>query len=267
MATIQQISQLFITVLNRVVDAPTMAYWTQKGDFNPALIESFLSEKAGAQSGQGTKDFIQMAYKNALGKMPSDDPEGMQWWEDQVSANAWSKADFLVHFLHTIDLYRDGTIAGNAAEKQAVALFDVKFALGIYASNTLKDEVADSNSDSVTFGKGLTDITTSNLATALGTVQEEIGKLGKGEGNDNGGATSPDGNVGDDSQNPDDSNDGNNANTEDNENGGTNWNFGSGGSGESADDNVGDSGSNEPEEQQIDALGVNPYAPTDSPIA
>lgn len=264
MATVQQISQLFITVLNRVVDAPTMTYWTQKGDYNPALVESFLSEKAGAQSGQGTKDFIQMAYKNALGKSPADDPEGMQWWEDQVEANSWSKADFLVQFLHTIDLYRDGTIAGDAAEKQAVALFDVKFALGIYASNTLKDEIPDSSSDSVTFGKGLTDITTSNLATALGTVQEEIGKLGKGEENDNSGATSPD--NGGDSQNLDDSND-DNANTEENDNGGTNWNFGSGGSGESGDDNVGDSGSGELEEQQIDALGVNPYAPTDSPIA
>ncbi|MDE7195539.1 MAG: DUF4214 domain-containing protein [Helicobacter sp.] len=259
MATIQQISQLFITVLNRVVDAPTMAYWTQKGDYNPALVESFLSEKAAAQSGQGTKDFIQMAYKNALGKLPADDPEGMQWWEDQVSANSWSRADFLVNFLHTIDLYRDGTIAGNAAEKQAVALFDVKFALGIYASNTLKDEIPDSSSDSITFGKGLTDITTSNLATALGTVQEEIGKLGKGDGNDSGSGTTPPDNAGGDSQNPDDSNDGNNGNTEENDNGGTNWNFGSGGNG--------DSGNNELEEQQIDALGVNPNVPTDSPIA
>lgn len=250
MATIQQISQLFITVLNRVVDAPTMAYWTQKGDYNTALVESFLNEKASAQSGQGTKDFIQMAYKNALGKSPADDPEGMQWWEEQMSANSWSKADFLVNFLHTIDLYRDGTIAGSADEKQAVALFDVKFALGIYASNTLKDEVLDSNSDSITFGKGLTDITTSNLATALATVQEEIGKLGKGENNDSSGdnTTSPDDDAGNDSQNPGDSN------TEENDNGGTNWNFGSGGNGEV-------------EEQQIDALGVNPSVPTDSPIA
>lgn len=257
MATVQQISQLFITVLNRVVDAPTMAYWTQKGDYSPALVESFLNEKAGAQSGQGTKDFIQMAYKNALGKSPSDDPEGMQWWEDQMNANSWSKADFLVNFLHTIDLYRDGTIAGNAADKQAIALFDVKFALGIYGSSTLKDEILDSNSDSVTFGKGLTDITASNLATALITVQEEIGKLGKGEEDDNSGTTPPDGNAGDDSNND------NNGNTEDNDNGGTNWNFGSGGSGDDGSESVG----GEPEEQSIDALGVNPYAPTDSPIA
>lgn len=258
MATVQQISQLFITVLNRVVDAPTMSAWTQKGDFNVALIEAFLGEKAGTQNGQGNKEFIQMAYKNALGKSPSDDAEGMQWWEEQMSANSWSKADFLVNFLHTIDLYRDGTIESNADEKQAVSLFDVKFALGIYASNTLKDEVLDSNSDSVTFGKGLTDITTSNLATALATVQEEIGKLGKGENNDSSGddTTSPDDNAGNDSQNPDDNN------TEENDNGGTNWNFGSGGNGEGED-----SGNGEVEEQQIDALGVNPSVPTDSPIA
>ena len=77
--------------------------------------------------------------------------------------------------------------------------------------------------------------------------------------NDSDSGTTPPDNAGGDSQNPDDSNDGNNGNTEENDNGGTNWNFGSGGNG--------DSGNNELEEQQIDALGVNPNVPTDSPIA
>lgn len=259
MITTQQVSQLFITILNRVVDSATMKYWTQKETFNPALVNSFLTEQADAQSKLDTKAFIQLAYKNALGKTTADDPEGMQWWEDQMNANQWSKADFIVQFLHTIDLYRNGTIAGSAAEKQAVSLFDVKFALGIYASDTLKEDFS-GKVDSLTFGKGLTDITASNLTTALGAVQTEIAKLGgkdTGNNNNNSGSSGGSTTEGDSnsSQKPDD-NTNNSNNTESNDNGGTNWSFGTGGS-----------DSNASQQSEIEATGVNPYVPTDSPIA
>lgn len=261
MITTQQVSQLFITILNRVVDSATMKYWTQKETFNPALVNSFLTEQADAQSKLDTKAFIQLAYKNALGKTTADDPEGMQWWEDQMNANQWSKADFIVQFLHTIDLYRNGTIVGSAAEKQAVSLFDVKFALGIYASDTLKEDFS-GKVDSLTFGKGLTDITASNLTTALGAVQTEIAKLGgkdtgNNSNNNNSGSSGGSTTEGDSnsSQKPDD-NTNNSNNTESNDNGGINWSFGTGGS-----------DSNESQQSEIEASGVNPYVPTDSPIA
>ncbi len=261
MATTQQVSQLFITVLNRVVDSATMKYWTQKETFDRAFIDSFLTEQADAQLKLDTKAFVQLVYQNALGKTTADDPEGMQWWEDQMNANQWSKADFLVRFLHTIDLYRDGTIVGSAAEKQAVSLFDVKFALGIYASDTLKEDFS-GKVDSLTFGKGLTDITASNLSTALGAVQNEIAKLGgKDLGNNNNSSSGSGGSTtegdSDSSQKPDD-NTNNSNNTESNDNGGTNWSFGTGGS---------DSSANESQQSEIEATGVNPYVPTDSPIA
>lgn len=175
MASKEEVSKLFITVLNRVLDVNTMDYWLQKSDYNAQFIDAFLTEKAEKQNELSTKDFVELVYKNALDKSPTDDPEGMQWWTDSITNNNWSKAEFLVRFFDTIELYKNGTIPSTTEETHAVSFFEVKHSLAKHASETIKHDV--SNTDTLTFGVGLTNMTVNSIGTSINKIQSEIDKI------------------------------------------------------------------------------------------
>ena len=135
-ASVKGVVELYVAFFNRMPDADGLAYWLDqiKGGKSLADVsQTFYTIGASAQysaltgfsTSMGNADFINVFYKNVLGRADGADAGGMKYWSDKLLAGTssrWSLAQDILASAHT---YKGDKTLGYVAD-----LLDDKFALG-----------------------------------------------------------------------------------------------------------------------------------------
>ena len=118
MATANQVSQLFVALYNRAIDATTAQKYSGQA-YNAQLVNNIIADNGGVT--ETGRAFIERLYKNALGKNPSDDLDGINYWtslaegkqfnettgifEQTASQQPLSRGDTVLSFLSSVNAW------------------------------------------------------------------------------------------------------------------------------------------------------------------
>lgn len=105
MATANQVSQLFVALYNRAIDGVTAQQYGGR-----AYNQSFISEVIGLTPNLRTmtnQEFVELVYKNALGKDNNSDKAGIDYWVTQANTNNWRREQLTDNLLRSINAWAD----------------------------------------------------------------------------------------------------------------------------------------------------------------
>jgi len=143
--TIQQIAQssnssdvnrlieLYVAFFNRVPDADGLEYWI--GQFNGgqstnAIAESFYSAGVqytaltGFSSSMSNADFVNVIYRNVLGRQDGADADGLAYWTGELASGRASRGSLVSTILDSAHTFK-----GNATWGWVADLLDNKIAV------------------------------------------------------------------------------------------------------------------------------------------
>lgn len=192
MATANQVSQLFVALYNRAIDATTAQKYAGQA-YNAQLVNNIIADNGGVT--ETGRAFIERLYKNALGKNPSDDLDGITYWTNQAegkvfnettgtheataSQQPWSRGDTVLRFLSSVNAWNtDGAMTRpeymnetqwathSALARAGADVFGVK----VQVSNQAATRVGgDAGAANLTFdgAGGLENVTKDNYKSAL----------------------------------------------------------------------------------------------------
>ena len=167
MATANQVSQLFVALYNRAIDGVTAQTYAGR-----SYNQSFISEVIGLTPNLRTmtnQEFVELVYKNALGKDNNSDKEGIDYWVSQANENNWRREQLTDNLLRSINAWADqnADTTGLSQEKitlasQGATVFRTKVAIAEQAATTVGGQA---DTYALTFGSGLEDVTINNYNT------------------------------------------------------------------------------------------------------
>lgn len=170
-----QVSQLYVSIFGRASEGEGNAYWcTTQSDITIAANTMLATGAAQSYFGATLNDnqaFIEFIYENTLGKTYAEDPDGVNYWVDELS-NGKSKGKVIATLINAA---MDPQWTGLAAQDQ----FINKVAVCNYTALTIAT-VPDVNDLSafVGFIENVTDNpTTVNASKAL--IEEQSGSTQK----------------------------------------------------------------------------------------
>ena len=142
-AQTQQLSELYVALFNRVPDADGMSYWLDQikaGQSFNQIAESFYSagitysQLTGFSSSMSNADFINVIYKNVLGRKDGADAGGLSHWEGALLRGDATRPSLVSQILNSAHSYKGdptwGWVADLLDNKIAVAtLFSIDMGL------------------------------------------------------------------------------------------------------------------------------------------
>jgi hypothetical protein len=147
-ANVQRLMELYVAFFNRVPEADGLAYWI--GEMNAgkqinAIADIFYeagikySELTGFTATMSNADFVNVIYRNVLGRTDGADAEGLAYWSAELAEGRASRGSLVSTILDAAHNFKGDTTWGWVANlldnKIAVAkIFAVDFGLG-YASS------------------------------------------------------------------------------------------------------------------------------------
>ncbi|MDE7173148.1 MAG: DUF4214 domain-containing protein, partial [Helicobacter sp.] len=157
MATANQVSQLFVALYNRAIDGVTAQQYGGR-----AYNQGFISEVIGLTPNLRTmtnQEFVELVYKNALGKDNNSDKEGIDYWVSQANENNWRREELTDNLLKSINAWADqnADTTGLTQEQitlasQGATVFRTKVAIAEQAATTVGGQA---DTYALTFGSGL----------------------------------------------------------------------------------------------------------------
>lgn len=96
-ANVQRLMELYVAFFNRVPDAEGLAYWIGQmnaGQKTNQIAETFYnagiqySDLTGFSASMSNTDFINVVYKNVLGRATGADQDGLTYWNGKLSSGA-----------------------------------------------------------------------------------------------------------------------------------------------------------------------------------
>ncbi|MDE7255375.1 MAG: DUF4214 domain-containing protein, partial [Helicobacter sp.] len=167
MATANQVSQLFVALYNRAIDGVTAQQYGGR-----AYNQGFISEVIGLTPNLRTmtnQEFVELVYKNALGKDNNSDKAGIDYWVSQANENNWRREQLTDNLLRSINAWADqnADTTGLTQEQitlasQGATVFRTKVAIAEQAATTVGGQA---DTYALTFGSGLEDVTILNYNT------------------------------------------------------------------------------------------------------
>ena len=135
MGTLQthQLAELYVAFFNRVPDADGMSYWLDQvkaGQSFNQIAESFYnagvaySQLTGFSSTMSNADFINVIYKNVLGRKEGADAGGLSFWEASLQSGKASRGSLVSDILNSAHTFK-----GNATWGWVADLLDNKIAV------------------------------------------------------------------------------------------------------------------------------------------
>lgn len=127
---LKNLEDLYVAYFNRIPEANGLNYWISQMKAGMTLEQvgnAFYSaaisfpELTGYRSGMSSTEFVNLIYKNALGRKDGADPEGMTYWTTQLDSGKESKGSMV----HTI-IDTAHTFKGNAEWGWVADLLDNK---------------------------------------------------------------------------------------------------------------------------------------------
>jgi hypothetical protein len=129
----QKLAELYVAFFNRVPDADGMSYWLDQvkaGQGFNQIAESFYnagvaySQLTGFSSTMSNADFINVIYKNVLGRKEGADEGGLSFWDDSLQSGRASRGSLVSDILNSAHTFK-----GNATWGWVADLLDNKIAV------------------------------------------------------------------------------------------------------------------------------------------
>ena len=137
---LNSLTELYVAFFNRVPEAGGFDYWIKElagGRSMTDIAQSFYSagvqysSVTGFSAGMTDQDFINVFYKNVLGRAEGADAGGLSYWNGKLadgSSTRWSLAQDILASAHTFK--------GNATWGHVADLLDNKVTVGTYHAVT-----------------------------------------------------------------------------------------------------------------------------------
>ena len=137
---LNSLTELYVAFFNRVPEAGGFDYWIKElagGKSMNDIAQSFYnagvqySSVTGFSAGMTDQDFINVFYKNVLGRAEGADAGGLSYWNGKLadgSSTRWSLAQDILASAHTFK--------GNATWGYVADLLDNKVTVGTYHAVT-----------------------------------------------------------------------------------------------------------------------------------
>lgn len=124
-ANVQRLIELYVAFFNRVPEADGLAYWI--GDMKSgmkinAIAEVFYdagikySELTGFSTSMSNADFVNVVYRNVLGRKDGADPEGLAYWSTELSAGRESRGSLVSTMLDSAHTFKGDKTWGWVAD-------------------------------------------------------------------------------------------------------------------------------------------------------
>ena len=180
-ADVQRLAELYVAFFNRVPDADGLSYWIDQlgaGQNVPQIAEAFYnagiqySSLTGFSAGMTGADFVNVIYKNVLGRSEGADAGGLVYWTDKLANGTESHGSLVTTILTSAHSFKGDTTWGWVADlldnKLTVAkTFAVDWGLNY---NT----AAESISQGMAIAAAVTPTDTSAAITLIGVTGSEL---------------------------------------------------------------------------------------------
>jgi hypothetical protein len=166
---LNSLTELYIAFFNRVPEASGLDYWIKKlagGESMTQIVKSFYeagvqySSQTGFSLNMTDQDFINVFYKNVLGRPQGADTDGMAYWNGKLmddSSTRWSLAQDILNSAHT---FKNDATWGWVAD-----LLDNKVSVGKYNAVTAAVDYL-TPQETVTKGMGIAQLITATDTSA-----------------------------------------------------------------------------------------------------
>ena len=123
-ATVQRVMELYVAFFNRTPDADGLAYWlgqSKAGASTIQIAESFYSvgiqytALTGFSATMTTTDFINVVYRNVLGRTDGADAGGLQYWTDKLTSGKETRGSLVSTILDAAHTYKGDATYGWVA--------------------------------------------------------------------------------------------------------------------------------------------------------
>ncbi len=172
---VQRLVELYVAFFNRVPDADGLAYWIgeiKSGRSINQIAESFyeagvkFADVTGFSANMNNTDFINIVYRNVLGRGDGADAEGLAYWNAQLSNGSESRGSLVSTILDAAHGLKGslawGWVANLLDNKITVAkTFAIDWGLGYATSN-------DSITQGMAIAAAVTPTDTSAALTLIG---------------------------------------------------------------------------------------------------
>ena len=141
-ATLKTLEELYVGFFNRVPDADGLAYWigqSAAGKSTDSIADSFYAAAAqypqtGYSVSMTSADFVNLVYRNVLGRTSGADADGLKYWTGALASGAQGRGALVTTILASAHTFKGdatwGWVADLLDNKAAVAqLFAVDMGL------------------------------------------------------------------------------------------------------------------------------------------
>jgi serralysin len=114
-ADVQQVEELYVAFFNRVPDADGLAYWLGQmsaGQSINQIAEAFYSagiqysSLTGFSSGMSNADFVNVVYRNVLGRSDGADAGGLAYWTEELASGQATHGSLVSTILSSAHTYK-----------------------------------------------------------------------------------------------------------------------------------------------------------------
>jgi len=123
-ATVQRVMELYVAFFNRTPDADGLTYWlgqSKAGVSTTQIAESFYgvgvqyTSLTGFSSTMTTTDFINVVYRNVLGRADGADAGGLQYWTEKLTSGKETRGSLVSTILDAAHTYKGDATYGWVA--------------------------------------------------------------------------------------------------------------------------------------------------------
>lgn len=180
-ADVQRLEELYVAFFNRVPDADGLAYWIRQmsgGQSINQIAEAFYnagvqySSLTGFSAGMSNADFVNVVYKNVLGRTAGADADGLAYWGGELASGRATHGSLVSTILSSAHTYKGdatwGWVADLLDNKVAVAnKFAVEWGLNY---NTPDDSI----SHGMAIAAAVTAMSTVSAISLIGVSANDI---------------------------------------------------------------------------------------------
>jgi Domain of unknown function (DUF4214)/FG-GAP-like repeat/RTX calcium-binding nonapeptide repeat (4 copies) len=124
-ADVTRLSELYVAFFNRIPDADGLSYWiSQKasGQTINQIADTFYeagvqySSLTGFTSAMSNADFINVVYRNVLGRKDGADAEGLMYWTGKLASGSATRGSLVSSILDSAHTFKGDATYGSVAD-------------------------------------------------------------------------------------------------------------------------------------------------------
>jgi len=182
-----EISELYVSIFNRASEGEGNQNW-QNQHLSMAMTATLMLDTSAAKVYFGSsldtnQAFIEHIYLNTLNKTPTDDPDGIATWVNQLDSGAMTKGEVVATMIEAINTYAPGGVHYNPNDTKTVGAYN-QFNNRVIVSNHMADTIEKAPADYVTsttfHTSGNEGLTVTSDASTITKAEESVNMMATG---------------------------------------------------------------------------------------